>query len=73
MNAKRVIEIINLIEQEPDIINWKYKDLDFWPILRLEIYMALSIDLMKMSKNNARKTKIDNRSSMLETSDIKKC
>lgn len=53
MNAKRVIEIINLIEQEPDIINWKYKDLDFWPLLRLEIYMALSIDLMKMSKNNS--------------------
>jgi hypothetical protein len=52
MDAKRVIEIINLIEQEPDIISWKYKDLDFWPLLRLEIYMALSIDLMKMSNNN---------------------
>jgi hypothetical protein len=58
MNAKRVIEIINLIEQEPDIINWKYKDLDFWPILRLEIYMALSIDLMKMSKNNGNASRL---------------
>jgi hypothetical protein len=52
MNARRIIEIINLIEEEPAIIKWKYKDVDFWPLLRLEIYMALSIDLMKMSKDN---------------------
>jgi len=52
MNARRIIEIINLIEEEPAIIKWKYKDVDFWPLLRLEIYMALSIDLMNMSKNN---------------------
>lgn len=52
MNARKVIDFLNIIEQESSIINWKYKDLDFWPLLRLELYAAISIDLMSMTRNN---------------------
>jgi hypothetical protein len=58
MNAKRVIEIINILELESNIINWKFKDLDFWPLLRLEIYMSLSFDLMHMTHNNDKFSRI---------------